>query len=203
MTSRRYPEGAEPAFCRAVELTLTEEGVFSDHSWDPGGATKFGVTFETAARHELDVETLTIEEAVYIYWYDYWRVWGFHELESWHVAAECFDTTVNAGPGASARIAQSALVHNRFDHVAIDGRWGPQTRGALNRASERYERNLLAALNGEQYIYYHSLRHRNPELHKRAIRGWMKRVWPELPEIHREKWERAAETGRAPERRAA
>lgn len=200
---RRYPVGVEPAFCRAVELTLGVEGVFSDESWDPGGKTKYGITEAVARRHGHRVEDLTVPQAVGIYWVDYWRRPGFHEIESWFIGHELFDTAVNAGPGNAAFITQRAIVHNLFETETkvggIDGRWGPKTRSAINRVARRYETNLMGALNGEQYVHYQSIRLINPELFRRAIRGWMRRVWPESPVLLELPWIVAAETGERPE----
>ena len=198
--TRRYPEGVEPAFCYAVELTLGAEGVFSDHAWDPGGATKYGVTEAVARRHGYAVGDLTLEQAVGIYHADYWRRPGLHELTSWHVAAELFDSEVNTGRGAL--LAQRAMVHNLLASEAevggVDGKWGPKTRAALNGVTRRYERHLMGALAGELYRHYHAIRPARPELFGRAIRGWMIRVWPDLPKIDRTPWEWAAREGRKP-----
>jgi lysozyme family protein len=121
---------------------------------------------------------LTVETAKGIYHADYWVRPGFDQIDSADIACELFDTQVNTG--RSAIIAQRALVRNLFATEAeiggMDGRWGPTTRGAINAVSRRYERHLLAALNGEQYRYYHSIKRHNPELFRRAIRGWMLRV---------------------------
>jgi lysozyme family protein len=197
---RRYPVGVEPAFCYAVELTLGEEGLFSDYTWDPGGKTKYGITEATARRHGFEVREITVPGAIEIYWREYWIQPGLDALSSWHVAAECFDTQVNTGRGAL--IAQRALVNNLLatesEVGGIDGRWGRKTRAALNMATRRYERQLLGALNGEQYRHYHSIRPHRPDTFENAIRGWMKRVWTELPVINVAAWMEAAETGVKP-----
>lgn len=174
-----------PAFEWAVSKTLEEEGIFSNHSWDPGGKTKYGITEAVARRHGFDVRDLTVPQAKGIYWEDYWIAPGFDEIESWHIAAELFDTEVNTG--RSCIIAQRAITYNLFateeELGGLDGRWGPRTRFAINRIARRYERNLLAALNGEQYRHYHAIRRHKPELFKRAIRGWVKRTGQPLEEL--------------------
>jgi lysozyme family protein len=181
------------SFRRSVHHTLAAEGVFSAHSWDPGGATKYGITEAVARRHGYDVRELTVPQAVGIYYSDYYQRPGFDSIESWHVAGELFDTEVNTG--RSCLIAQRALVYNLFvsenELGGIDGNWGPRTRSLVNRTAERYEPNLVAALNGEQYRYYHAIRTSKPELFSRAIRGWVKRAGLPLPEIDRAKWEAA------------
>lgn len=189
----RYPNFVtDPAFCRAVKMTLDEEGVFSDHSWDPGGATKYGITSKVALRHGFDVRNLTVSQAVGIYWIDYWVAPGLGKIDSWHVAGELFDTQVNTG--RSAIVAQRALVYNLFTTEqaigGIDGRWGPKTRAAINETTRRYERHLMAALAGELYKHYHAIKPHRPELFQRAIRGWMKRVHPDLKGIDRAAWHR-------------
>lgn len=200
MSKRRYPLDCEPSFCYAVEHTLAEEGFFSDFSWDKGGKTKFGITEAVARKHGYDIHTLTVEQAIEIYYLDYWRKPGLQLLSSWHIATECFDTQVNTGNGAI--VAQRALVYNLFatesEIGGIDGKWGPKTRGTINRVSIKYERNLLGALNGELYKHYHAIKPHRPDTFENAIRGWMNRVWPSLDVIDKQVWINAATTGVKP-----
>lgn len=170
-----YPPGSSPAFRAAVTRTLESEGVFSDHRWDPGGATKYGITEAVARRHGFAVRELTVEQAVEIYWRDYWLHGRLDDLKSATVAAEIFDTAVNAGTGRAYRIAQQAA-EAMGEPLVVDGVMGPATRGALNRLSARYESQLLAALNLFQGLHYLSLRAVNPELFRRAFKGWLRRL---------------------------
>lgn len=168
-------------FDRAVNYTLGQEGVFSNHSWDPGGKTKYGITEKLARRYNRDVESLTIEQAKAIYHSEFWR-WPFTSLDpiaeiNFDVAAELFDTAVNCGLYRAVRILQEAL-STIFDRqeITIDGVFGSASYKALVEVSRKYPRQLLGALNGFQFAYYlHLLRMGHPAA-KKAIKGWMLRL---------------------------
>lgn len=184
------------AFEWAVRHTLEAEGVFSDHAWDPGGATKYGVTEAVARHHGHDVRALTVDQATEIYRRDYWDALGLDEVAaaSWRVALEIFDTAVNAGPSRATRIAQEALSVVFGKVVAVDGKMGPQTRGALLDVIAKYEHHLVAALNGFQFAYYTWLLRREHPAAGPAIKGWMRRLETPHP---------PARIGPAPEARMA
>lgn len=166
------------AFDRAVRHTLELEGVFSDHRWDPGGATKYGITEGVARRHGHDVRKLTRSQAVAIYRSDYWDALGLDEVArtSQRVALEIFDTAVNAGTSRAVKIAQEALREIFEVDLEIDGKMGPQTRGALIRTAIKYEQQLVAALNLYQGAFYVHLLRRGHSAARPAIKGWMRRL---------------------------
>lgn len=166
------------AFKLAVRHTLEQEGVFSDHAWDPGGATKYGITESVARRHGYDVRELTKDEAVGIYWQDYWDALGLERLArtSTRAALEVFDTAVNAGLSRATRIAQEALREIFEADLELDGKMGPQTMGALVHVAGRYEKQLVAALNLYQGAFYVHLLRRGHPAARPAIKGWMQRL---------------------------
>lgn len=57
-------------FETAIEFTLDWEDGYVDHPEDKGGPTKFGIS-QTAYPH-LDIKNLTKEQAIEIYYEDYW-----------------------------------------------------------------------------------------------------------------------------------
>lgn len=167
------------AFLWAVDHTLTSEGVFSDHAWDPGGATKYGITAAKAAEHGYKVRDLTVPQAVAIYYADYWAPGRLDQLRSVRVAAEVFDTAVNMQGGVTRgpaiRFVQEAL--NAFgERVEVDGVLGPATRAAVNRVTKKYEEQFLHALNGFQFMRYLELKQRDHRAAERAFNGWMLRL---------------------------
>lgn len=166
-----------PNFQYAVEQTLLAEGgaITTDHDWDPGGLTKYGITQKN--HPEVDVRNLTKEQAVDIYYRKYWLAPGIHRLDSKYVAAEVFDTAVNMGPVAAAKIAQQAVNFLSFpDVLTVDGRIGPASAEAINKLSKKHELALVIALNTFQGIRYVQICRDNPTLHKAAARGLMKRL---------------------------
>lgn len=184
------------AFEQAVEHTLAAEGVFSNHRWDPGGATKYGITEAVARRHGYNVRDLTVDQAKAIYRKDYWNAMGLDRIAaaSWRVAMELFDTAVNTGPGRATRIAQEALVTVFEQDVKIDGGMGPKTQAAILRTIPKYEQHLVAALNGFQFAYYIWLLRNGHSAGRKAIKGWMLRLETPHP---------PARVGPAPEDRSA
>ncbi len=195
LRARRRASEFGPEFSFALENTIAAEGLFSDHDLDPGGATRYGITEAVARRHgyKFDMRVLPVEIAVLIYYEKYWQVQHLSKVRSRYIAAEIFDTSVNAGPWWGGAITQSALV--LFGHdVAVDGRIGPATLAAINSELPKYERHLYAALNGMQFVKYAvkwrmafraviAIVRRADSDHRRAfIRGWMRRVsaFPEM-----------------------
>lgn len=166
-------------FTRAVKHTLVAEGFFSDFSWDPGGATKYGITAALAKRYGYNVRDLTVEQATRIYYQEFWVTLGLDPLSrtSWRVAVELFDTAVNCGVSRAVKIAQEALltVFNEST-VAVDGKMGPRTHAALKKVAAKYETQLVAALNGFQFTFYVWLLRNKHSAAEKSIKGWMRRL---------------------------
>jgi lysozyme family protein len=114
------------SFEKAVELVLEHEGVLSDHSADPGGLTKYGIS-QRSYPH-LDIASLTVDDAKAIYRKDYWdRVKG--DLLPEGMSTLVFDSAVNQGPVRAIKFMQHAL------GVDPDGIIGPRTLAAAKRAN--------------------------------------------------------------------
>ena len=175
MVDQPYP----PAFERAVTHTLREEGGarLSNHKFDPGGKTKYGISQKSYPN--LNIELLTEAEAIDIYFRDYWLACRLGLIDSPYVAAEIFDTAVNCGTGTAVKIAQRAVNLLSIGKVLeIDGRMGPTTISAINELSSRYELPLVLCLNLHQGIRYVEILKSNPDNFKHVIKGWMKRLTP-------------------------
>lgn len=164
----------------AIRETLEAEGVFSDHNYDPGGPTKFGIT-EHLARlygYEGDMEELPRSFAVRVYELHFWGWLRLYDVDSKFLAAEIFDTGVNLGRRWGAWIAQLSTrtlgtlrrdamrffserdreAVERFERLplrdAVDGVIGPVTLGAINALARPYEAELYQAMNGWQWLRY-------------------------------------------------
>ncbi len=71
----KYPED----FTKAVEDLINNwEGGYVIDPSDPGGMTKFGIS--KRAYPKLDIASLTRDEAVAIYYRDYWQKYGLYKL---------------------------------------------------------------------------------------------------------------------------
>lgn len=158
-----------------VEIWLVRivghEGGFSDNRLDPGNwtggivgrgalkGTKFGIS--AGSYPDLDIERLSMAEAVFIYQRDYVRPLHLGRYRD-GVAFQLLDFGVNAGPGRAIRCLQKAL------GVSTDGVVGPLTLAALDARSEGDVIMLLLA----ERIDFLTYRRNWAD----AGKGWMRRV---------------------------
>jgi lysozyme family protein len=114
-------------FDAAFDTLLKHEGGYSDHSADPGGKTRYGVT-EAVARevgYRGDMKDLPLDLAKRIYKDRYWDAVKADQMPP-AIRYVLFDGAVNSGVGQSAKWLQRAL------GVKDDGAIGPQTIAAAN-----------------------------------------------------------------------
>jgi lysozyme family protein len=163
-----YPE----KFLCAVARVLSDEGGYVNLNADPGGETKFGIS--RRAYPQVDIIELTREQAVAIYYRDFWNGAGYAELPE-QAAAKVFDLAVNIGAKASARCLQRAL--RACGHrVAEDGAIGDETIAAANATVPAA---LLAALRSEAAGHYRLIAVSWNRAGRIAdfIEGWLRRAY--------------------------
>jgi len=121
-------------FLRAIDFVLAHEGGYVNHAKDPGGATNLGITRATLESWRgrpvtaEDVKALHRNEALAIYKARYWEPACCEALPA-PLALIHFDTAVNCGIGAAARLLQQSA------SVRVDGQIGPKTLAAVSRAN--------------------------------------------------------------------
>jgi lysozyme family protein len=166
----RYPG----EFLAAVTRVLDDEGGYCANPADSGGATKFGIS--SREYPDLDVAALTRDDAIAIYYRDYWMRVGLDRLPP-AIAAKTFDLAVNIGAGAAVRCLQRAL-RACGRRVAEDGVLGAATAAAASSADLSA---LLAALRSEAAGYYRTLaaleRGRRPGSDREFLDGWLNRAY--------------------------
>lgn len=118
-------------FDAALQHVLEDEGGFSNHPKDPGGATMKGVTLETYRLYKKnqhltaeDLKKITNEELRDIYYRRYWNAVKGDDLPS-GVDYCVFDCAVNSGPGRATKLLQEVI------GVKSDGVIGPITLAAI------------------------------------------------------------------------
>lgn len=159
-------------FDSLIGMILLHEGGLADDPDDPGGITKYGISLRSYPHLGRDgIRNLTIPQARDIYYRDWWTQLRCGGLRDDRVAGKLLDTAVNVGAKTGVRILQRAL-SDTGQRVAIDGKIGPQTIGAANRADPDA---LLMAMRRLQAEHYEALIKRNPKREKYR-RGWMKRA---------------------------
>lgn len=185
-------EKEEPSddFKRAISFSLKWEGgrnfdivdgkpvIKGKNTTDKGGATAFGITMPTlkyahasgVVGHD-DIVKLTRAEAEAIYKRNYWERYGWGELP-WPVSLCCLDISINHG--GFAWIIQRAI-WNLQSVIAIDGKYGPQTRKALFELAQKMPEALAAEICRERKLYYDKIISKDGKQDVFRM-GWYRRV---------------------------
>lgn len=130
-------------FEQAVDIILKHEGGAVNHSQDPGGLTKFGISKRSYPN--IDILSLDIEGAKKIYKQDFWDLLQL-DLFPPSMRLIVFDCAVNQGPGAAIGLLQAAL------GVKVDGVLGPVTFQKMAEANIDKLINGYARLRLNRYI---------------------------------------------------
>lgn len=174
-------------YLEALRYVLGIEGGPTNHSWDPGGNTAFGIAKTYWPQYWADGPP-TLEDAKEFYLVEFWRPLRLSALRDQVLRIEIFEAAVNCGLRDGARFAQSAynlLKPEGWQQLVVDGVIGSKSIRALNRYtghSREYLDSLLAGCNFYQAQHYVNVR---PDLRAKAIRGWFaKRLcWSSSVEI--------------------
>ncbi len=147
-------------FDLAYEILLQNEGGYSNHPDDAGGATKFGIS--KARYPHIDIEKITLAQAKDITRRDFWKAYRCEEFP-FPIALVLFDCVFNHHPRNPIMWLQKAV------GVKADGLIGTQTIAAANQAEDHLHvaRDMLA----QRTIYYSQ--HPKWETFRA---GWIKRV---------------------------
>lgn len=154
-------------FERAVEKVLIHEGGYVNDPKDPGGETKFGISKRSYP--QLDILHLTREEAVAIYWGDWWKRYGYEMIADLALAAKVFDFAVNMGASRAHKLLQEAVNRTSPADLSVDGRIGPKSLEAIN--NHPYPPYLLAEFRLGAISYYAGLKNA-----PRYLPGWVRRA---------------------------
>lgn len=158
---------ARESFGPALTCVLAQEGGYSDHPADPGGATMMGITLATLSAWrgvpatKADVRALTRDEVAAIYRANYWNAVSGDDLPA-GLDLAVFDFAVNSGASRAIRALQRAL------GVTVDGLIGPETLAA---AGARPPTETIKALSAARLGFLE-------RLSTFAVfgRGWTRRV---------------------------
>lgn len=125
-----------------------EDGGYTNDPVDPGGETKFGISKK--AYPDIDIKSLTKEEAFRLYEKDYWNKVVTTNMEP-ALAIAVFDAAVNCGVGRSRS-------------------WLAELNEKKDLAGERKSRWFIQ----RRIQYYLDLVKKKPALNK-YIKGWLNR----------------------------
>lgn len=128
-------------FERCIQFILRVEGGYTFNPNDPGGETKYGITKRDYP--DLNIASLTEEDAKKIYWFDYWLKNRCDKIDSLPVKLTYFDTCVNMGPRRAGKFLQKTISY--LHNITIDGIVGPKTISICN--------DLCSDHTNEMFIY--------------------------------------------------
>lgn len=147
-------------FSEAIPIVLKNEGDYINDPADPGGETRYGLS--KASYPEVDLKTLTVEEATAIYLRDFWKFTGIVDQA---VATKLFDAYVNM-EHAAIKIAQTIA------GVPVDGSYGPHTEDAINALDPGF---FLEKFRAALASHYQDIVAHNPAEEK-FLHGWLARA---------------------------
>lgn len=158
-------------FDLAIVKTLIHEGgsKVTDDPVDRGGLTKFGIS--QLAYPDLDIKSLTEDDAKALYKKDYWdRVKGDY-IHSQQMAEAIFDTAVNMGVRTSGRLTQLAA-----EVEPVDGIIGQKTVATVNKKDEELFLAKFAIVKIARYAHICS----KNSSQKKYLLGWINRTLGEV-----------------------
>lgn len=162
----------------AIEHVLAAEGGYVNHPDDRGGPTNFGITISTLSQWRKrsvtasDVKNLTKEEACAIYKLNYWDAMNLDLVTSHPIAICLFDQGVNRGP-ASATIQAQKVLNSEFGaNLKVDGKLGPMTAAAINKALWRTF--IREYLQRSEMAYIELALMRSSQM--KFLKGWINRI---------------------------
>ena len=174
----------KPSFEAAIPYVLEHEGGYSDHPYDAGGPTNFGVSLRLLRElgydvdHDGDVDAqdiaaLSRTDAVLVFRRLWWDRYQYGALGSQLVAEKTFDLAVNMGAAQAHRLLQRALRASGGVELSEDGVLGPRTVTAARAADPWATR---AALRSEAAGFYRLLSAQKPSLAV-FLGGWLRRAY--------------------------
>jgi lysozyme family protein len=152
------------AFDTIIDMVLVHEGGYVDHSSDPGGETKYGIS--KRAYPDVDIKNLTKEDAKELYRKDYWdRIKG-DELPA-SVACVVVDYAVNSGVSRASKALQSACGIANGDGII-----GPHSLNAVwSTVKSTSEQAVVDAVTEQRQEFIRAL-----SIYDTFGRGWERRI---------------------------
>jgi len=159
-----------------LEVILQHEGGLSNHSSDPGGITKYGISLRFLKSNKIDINkdgkidandiiNLTIDEASIIYKEYFWNKMKLDYIDNELLKLHLFDMGVNAGTKTAIKLLQ------RIVGASQDGVLGNMTASKVTS----YIRDIVEDYSTARKDYYSYIISKNPKLSV-FRKGWFRRV---------------------------
>ncbi len=152
-------------FEQIINDVLEHEGGYVNDPLDKGGETNFGIAKRWYP--DLDIKALTKNDAVNIYYNDYWKPSKAEQLPN-NLQATYFDMCVNMGQSRAVKILQETINSTGSTTIAQDGIIGSITiKSAVNVSKRR--------LQAYRCLFYSKIVNEEPS-QERFYYGWFKRA---------------------------
>lgn len=143
-----------------INRLLEYEGTYVNNPFDPGGETKFGISKK--AYPKLDIKHLTRNQAIKIYYGDYWVKNKLDKLNNFKISALLFNLVVNIGSNATLGIVKEIIGKGNYIEC-------------INSLNISRQNEVLQFIKQKAELYYKSIVLKNPNL-KIFLNGWLKRL---------------------------
>jgi lysozyme family protein len=152
-------------FLSIIEEVIQHEGGYVDDPLDKGGETNYGISKRWYPN--VDIKNLSKEDAVLIYYRDYWKPSKAYKLPQ-DLQKTYFDMCVNMGQSRATKILQQAINSKKSSKIDVDGRIGTQTISNADKVTK-------GRLQAYRCLYYGKIISKQPE-QERFYYGWYKRA---------------------------
>lgn len=144
-------------------------GGYTNDPKDSGGETKWGISKK--AYPHLDIKNLRYEDAMAIYYNDYYNH-ILEEIPDSRLAFKIFDMSILMGRKTAVKVLQNTLNSFVKSHIRVDGQLGYLTLGSIKIVPpealyERYTQKLESRLRWITIIRPKNLKY---------LKGWIRRV---------------------------
>jgi lysozyme family protein len=150
-------------FQKCIPIILNNEGGYCNDAHDAGGETKFGITKRNYP--SIDIKNLTIDQAIQIYFDDYWSLMKMDLIKNEDLALQVFDAGVNMGQHSAIKLLQ------RLVGAEFDGKIGPHTLSGI----KCFPGDIVEEYKKRRKLFYVTLVEKKPD-QKVFLKGWLKRV---------------------------
>jgi len=152
-------------FTVLVSELLTSEGMHANDPDDPGGDTWYGISRRS---YPAIPWPPTREEAIEIYYRDWWMGGNLCLIEDDELAGELLDLAPNMGVSRCVKLLQAACGKTRWTALKEDGILGPITAMAINQHPNTWW--LTDRFRLEAIKFYHGLKK------SKFLAGWIGRA---------------------------
>lgn len=167
----------------AIHSVLEHEGYYSNDKFDPGGATKYGISlrFLKGIKEDInldgevnieDIRALSVERAMELYKEHWWDKYRYSQIDNQELATKIFDLAINMGARQAHKLIQRACRATN-NQIKDDGYLGEKSFYAIDKSNPEA---LLSALRSEAAGFYRAITAKNRNF-KKFIKGWLNRAY--------------------------